>query len=53
MLKAVFEFEPPRHQGRAVGGTREAIVRGEAKVFIIAAVPDREIATHVMGRLIL
>jgi hypothetical protein len=52
-------FEPPRHQGRAVVGTLEAIVRGEVKVFIglggnyLAAVPDWRFATDAMRRLIL
>ena len=56
-LKAVFGFEPPRRQGHAVVGTLEAIVRGDAKVFIglggnyVAAVPDTEIATDAMRRL--
>ena len=46
-----------RRQGHAVVGTLEAIVRGDAKVFIglggnyVAAVPDTEIATDAMRRL--
>src|SRR5215831_8437614 len=56
-LKAVYGFEPPRRHGHGVTGTVEAMVRGDAKVFIalggnfIAAVPDTEIATRVMRRL--
>jgi formate dehydrogenase major subunit len=56
-LKAVFGFEPPRRHGHAVVGTLEAMVRGDAKVFIalggnfVVAVPDTEIATRAMRRL--
>jgi formate dehydrogenase major subunit len=56
-LEAVFGFEPPRHNGHAVAESVEAMIRGEAKVFIalggnfIAAVPDTEIATRAMRRL--
>jgi len=56
-LKAAFGFEPPRDHGHAVVGTVEAIVRGDAKVFIglggnfVAAIPDTEIAARAMRRL--
>ncbi len=56
-LKAVFGFEPPRDQGHAVVRTVEAMVQGDAKVFVglggnfVAAIPDTEIATRAMRRL--
>jgi molybdopterin-dependent oxidoreductase alpha subunit len=56
-LKAVFGFEPPRNYGHAVVETAEAIVRGDAKVFVglggnfIAAIPDTEITSQAMRRL--
>jgi molybdopterin-dependent oxidoreductase alpha subunit len=56
-LKAVFGFEPPRAEGHAVVATVEAMVRGEAKVFIglggnfVAATPDTEITQEAMRRL--
>src|SRR5262249_46649177 len=56
-MKVVFGFEPPRDHGHAVVDTVEAIVRGDAKVFIglggnfVAAIPDTEIAARAMRRL--
>src|SRR5262249_12653663 len=56
-VKAVFGFDPPRERGHNTVGTVEAIVRGDAKVFVglggnfIAAIPDTDVATPAMRRL--
>jgi anaerobic selenocysteine-containing dehydrogenase len=56
-LKAVFGFEPPRAHGHAVVASVEAMIRGEAKVFIgmggnfVAAIPDTQITEEAMRRL--
>ncbi|TSJ63918.1 FdhF/YdeP family oxidoreductase [Starkeya sp. 3C] len=56
-IKARFDFEPPRKHGHNVVTSLEAMVRGEARVFIslggniAAAIPDWETTQAAMRRL--
>ena len=56
-IEKVFGFAPPRHHGRTVVDTLQAIIDGRSEVFValggnfIAAVPDAEVAREGMQRL--
>jgi molybdopterin-dependent oxidoreductase alpha subunit len=56
-IEKVFGFHPPRHHGRAVVDTLQAIIDGQSDVFIglggnfVAAVPDANIVKEAMRRL--
>jgi formate dehydrogenase major subunit len=58
-IEKVFGFAPPRHHGRAVVDTLQAMIDGRSEVFValggnfVAAVPDAEIAGEAMRRLAL
>jgi anaerobic selenocysteine-containing dehydrogenase len=53
----VFGFQPPRHHGRSVVDSLQAIIDGQSEVFIalggnfVAAVPDEKIVKEAMRRL--
>jgi molybdopterin-dependent oxidoreductase alpha subunit len=55
-LKAVFDFEPPRHHGHSVVDAIDAMLKGQAKVFFamggnfLSATPDTEITANALRK---